>query len=47
MSIKALGSTEAVECPFCKEPDFDLAGLKTHITLGWCEVWNSTKQAGK
>ncbi len=45
MSISAPGSSpdDLMECPFCGEPDFDLVGLKMHITLGWCEVWNETK----
>jgi hypothetical protein len=31
-----------MECPFCKESDFDLVGLKHHINMGWCEVFNHT-----
>lgn len=26
-----------VICPFCGEGDFDLIGLKIHITRGWCQ----------
>jgi hypothetical protein len=27
-------------CPFCKEGDFDLVGLKSHISNGDCEAYN-------
>ena len=27
-------------CPFCCENDFDLAGLKRHLTVGDCAEWN-------
>jgi hypothetical protein len=30
-------------CPFCKDTDFDLAGLKTHLEHGDCEVYNKTE----
>ena len=29
-----------VSCPFCKEGDFDLAGLKSHLEHGDCENYN-------
>jgi hypothetical protein len=29
-----------VICPFCKEKDFDLIGLKGHLMQGDCEVFN-------
>lgn len=29
-----------VECPFCDEPDFDLAGLKHHLLAGHCDVFD-------
>ena len=29
-------------CPFCKQEDFDLEGLKMHLEMGWCEVFNET-----
>jgi hypothetical protein len=32
---------EEVYCPFCKERDFDLVGLKIHLTNGHCEEFNS------
>jgi hypothetical protein len=28
-------------CPFCGEPDFDLGGLKSHLTNGDCEIFNN------
>jgi hypothetical protein len=28
-----------VECPFCKEGDFDLIGLKMHIERHWCDAY--------
>lgn len=31
---------EYIKCPFCGEDDFDLAGLKIHLTNSWCEVYN-------
>lgn len=30
-------SESNVICPFCGEGDFDLSGLKLHLTIGWCE----------
>lgn len=32
---------ENISCPFCKEDDFDLIGLKIHLESGWCEKYNS------
>jgi hypothetical protein len=32
-----------IKCPFCGEDDFDLIGLKTHLTNGWCDVFNATE----
>ncbi len=29
-----------VQCPFCKERDFDLAGLKYHFAMGYCEIYS-------
>jgi hypothetical protein len=29
-------------CPFCKEKDFDLIGLKYHFEMGYCTVYNDT-----
>lgn len=31
--------TSYIECPFCKEKDFDLPGLKYHFVMGYCEVY--------
>jgi hypothetical protein len=33
--------TDLLTCPFCKEEDFDLIGLKYHL-LSYCEVFEST-----
>ena len=35
--------TEYLVCPFCKEDDFDLIGLKTHLWCNHCEVFNKTE----
>ena len=29
-----------IECPFCKETDFDTIGLKHHLLQGHCESFN-------
>ena len=34
--------TEYIKCPFCKEDDFDLIGLKLHLKAGNCEVFEET-----
>lgn len=31
-----------IQCPFCKETDFDLIGLKHHYESGYCEEFNKT-----
>ena len=31
-----------LSCPFCKESDFDLVGLKIHLERGYCEPFNNT-----
>lgn len=33
---------DTVVCPFCKEDDFDLIGLKMHLVNGWCEKYRNT-----
>lgn len=33
---------ELLLCPWCKEGDFDLIGLKSHITHGDCKIYNET-----
>lgn len=32
--------TTYVKCPFCNEDDFDEIGLKRHLLLGWCPVFD-------
>ena len=34
---------EYIICPFCKETDFDLIGLKSHLLHGDCEIFNKTE----
>ncbi len=29
-----------IACPWCKEGDFDLIGLKAHLEYGDCDAWN-------
>ena len=36
---------ELKSCPFCKEEDFDLIGLKHHFGSGYCDVFNKTISA--
>ncbi len=31
-----------IECPFCGEKDFDLIGLKYHLVIGYCHIFNDT-----
>jgi len=33
---------EYLNCPFCKEGDFDLIGLKYHLEMGWCKEYEET-----
>lgn len=33
-------------CPFCKDVDFDAAGLKNHLQLGDCDVYNRVDTSG-
>lgn len=37
-------SKEYFQCPFCKELDFDLRGLKTHYERGRCDEYNTTEE---
>lgn len=30
-----------VHCPFCSDRGFDLAGLKKHLTAGYCDRFNT------
>ena len=32
-----MSSYEDLQCPFCKETEFDAIGLKQHLINGWCE----------
>lgn len=32
-----------IQCPFCKETDFDLMGLKLHLEMKWCEPYNEIR----
>lgn len=34
---------EYIECPFCKNTEFDLIGLKHHFISGYCEEYNETE----
>ena len=31
---------DELQCPFCKERDFDDIGLKAHLLRGWCDQFN-------
>lgn len=35
--------SDLLACPFCGEPDYDLVGLKSHITKGECEVFTKVE----
>lgn len=35
-----MNDKEYISCPFCGEDDFDLLGLKHHLSYGWCDVYN-------
>ena len=34
---------DLIKCPFCGEDDFDLIGLKTHLTSNFCEDFKNVK----
>lgn len=34
---------ENVTCPFCKEKDFDLYGLQSHLERMWCDVYGKVE----
>ena len=36
-----------VICPFCKETDFDLVGLKSHLLHGDCDIFNKTEEIAR
>lgn len=31
---------EYMVCPFCKDTDFDMVGLKIHLLSGYCEIFD-------
>ena len=35
---------KTIQCPFCKEGDYDLVGLKDHLLHGDCETFNSLER---
>lgn len=43
MSDPNPNAAELLPCPFCKQSDFDLVGLKSHLEAGDCGVFNSTE----
>lgn len=36
-----------IACPFCREDDFDVVGLKLHLTAGHCDVFNATANCSR
>ena len=30
---------DLIECPFCHEKEFDLIGLKIHISKDYCQIY--------
>lgn len=34
---------EIMQCPFCKETDFDDIGLKNHLLRGWCDAFEKVE----
>ena len=36
-----LPSATLLACPYCGEPDYDLAGLKSHLMKGECEPFEA------
>ena len=37
-----MDESNSVVCPFCKDTDFDLVGLKWHLESGMCDEFYST-----
>lgn len=37
------GEKEYISCPYCEQEDFDLEGLKTHFSRGYCDIYNNTE----
>lgn len=31
-----------IKCPFCQDEGFDLIGLKDHLQMGHCDVFEET-----
>ena len=44
MTQACVDNTEYFICPFCKEEDYDLIGLKCHFERGYCEEYNQTEE---
>jgi len=42
--IQKAKKTSNIICPFCEQGDFDLEGLKNHLTSGYCDIYNKTKE---
>lgn len=42
LKIRNVNYNNDVTCPFCKENDFDLIGLKNHLLSGHCGNFNET-----
>lgn len=40
-------TTIYISCPFCGEPDFDLIGLKLHISRDYCDSCNDLETTDK
>ena len=36
--------SDYIKCPWCGEDDFDLPGLKFHISLGICEAYETCER---
>ena len=34
-------TNEEMQCPFCKDTDFDLIGLKIQLERGFCEIFEN------
>ena len=45
-AIAAMNESDFVVCPFCKEVDFDLIGLRHHLS-GGCDGFNQTEVLAK
>jgi hypothetical protein len=36
-----INTSSDIVCPFCNEKDFDLIGLKHHLEMGRCYIYNN------